>query len=346
MSVATPKQQQSLASSLDYRSCSIDDLRTFVQNRTTLTAAAIRKLNKVKLVSRLKRLDATRTFRHFMDVPPELRLDIYQRVLFIDGHGDRKNRSALLRVSRMVHSESEPVLYCVNSFCATLDDQVTLVVSETWRSKWNMRQYCRNITPRDVPHQSTSVDMLLGLRQMTISMTGTLAHTSSLLLNSSSAVPANRQLVAICFMLSSASRLKTLVISNLPSQDTTWNDKRLTELLYPVTFLHKNTTVRVEGGSLALHNALENRRQNISLNENRTLSSCGTILSRAMYILRTAHDRMDTETSYLICVRLFSILLWDYTLRAVNKTSLACLSDNLQELDLRVANAEAELADL
>jgi hypothetical protein len=69
---------------LDYRSCDVGELYDFIKSRTTLPAAAIRKLNKAEMVTHLKTLDTPRIFGRFMDLPTEIRLDIYQRLLLIN----------------------------------------------------------------------------------------------------------------------------------------------------------------------------------------------------------------------------------------------------------------------
>lgn len=113
-----------------------------MQNRTTLTAATIRELSKSEMVSHLKTLDTQRTFRRFMDLPPELRLNIYQRALLVDGQESGKNHSALLRVSKLIHRESEPVLYYENTFCIQIKYPIcfSMVVSGTCESVWTYVQ--------------------------------------------------------------------------------------------------------------------------------------------------------------------------------------------------------------
>ena len=132
MSAITPKQQQSTTRSLDYHSCSVADLCNFLLSRTTLTLATIRKLNKAKLISRLNKLDTHRAFRRFMDLPPELRLNVYEQLLSIHGEENGKHHSALLRVSKAIHSEAEPVLYCKNSFSMQADSNGIGLVVGSW----------------------------------------------------------------------------------------------------------------------------------------------------------------------------------------------------------------------
>jgi hypothetical protein len=250
------------------------------------------------MVSRLKRLDAKRTFWHFMDLPPELRLEIYQRLL-IDGQEKGKNHSALLRVSRLIHSESEPVLCCENTFYVEVGYPVTVfVVSDSWKPEWNISQHRTGGPSRRSLRSPIRIDMMFGLRQVAIGARALMTAGSPF--DSKIAWvyrEAYNSMTHVCLMLSSANNLKTLTITGLPpSSDTTWTDKALCDILTPVALIPQNVKVTVEGGSPELHDNLETFRRKIHTTPGLTLSSFGTKLSRAMHVLRAADKKLNVET--------------------------------------------------
>lgn len=238
MSVATPKRQHSPKHSLDYHSCDVEELYGFIRSRTTLKAAAIRKLNKAKLVARLKKLDIQRTFSRFMDLHPELRLHIYERLLFIDGQESGKHHSAILRVSKVIHSEFEPVLYCKNSFFLEFfmqaDRPIGLTVSGSWETQWDPFPYELG-KPLDVP-LAMKVDMLFGLRQLTIRLS----------IFRGSYYEPNNSFARICLALSSASKLKALIITNLV-EEVQWKSARLYDVVSPAAFVHPAAKIPWKG---------------------------------------------------------------------------------------------------
>lgn len=314
MSVVTPKQQRSPTPSLNYRSCYVVELRHFLQNRTTLPAKAIQKLNKAKMVSRLTKLDTQRTFSRFMDLPPELRLGIYQRVLLIDGKESGKNHAALLRVSRLIHSESEPVLYCGNSFLVQVNRGPVMkwAVSDSWKTEWDLslpRVLVRpNYTPP--PPVKVDIDMLLGLRHLTMRLCDPEElRGREVYYHRRTYYPcvAENSFTIISLMLSSAARLKTLTITNVPQQDSFWDVDELTRLLYPVIFLQKSAAIKVEGGSLALHTALENSRRHIHSHPTESLSSYDILLSKAIMLLAKTRRELESRTSTMLLVALICV---------------------------------------
>lgn len=213
-----------------------------------------KKLNKAKLVARLKKLDIQRTFSRFMDLHPELRLHIYERLLFIDGQESGKHHSAILRVSKVIHSEFEPVLYCKNSFFLEFfmqaDRPIGLTVSGSWETQWDPFPYELG-KPLDVP-LAMKVDMLFGLRQLTIRLS----------IFRGSYYEPNNSFARICLALSSASNLKALIITNLV-EEVQWKSARLYDVVSPAAFVHPAAKITLEGGCPALHNALEECRRRI-----------------------------------------------------------------------------------
>lgn len=108
---------------LDYYMCTLSELRNFIRNRKTLTAAesdALRTYHKSYLVGCLERLDRTATFR-FADLAPEIRLEVYRHLLVgkdrEPSHAPgRVIETAILRTCKAIYAEAEPVLYSDNFF--------------------------------------------------------------------------------------------------------------------------------------------------------------------------------------------------------------------------------------
>ena len=77
------------------------------------------------LVSRLQDMDRSATFR-FLDLVPELRLQVYRYVLVGRNHQvldapDRAVETALLRTCKTIYIEAEPVLYTDNDFTVAVN---------------------------------------------------------------------------------------------------------------------------------------------------------------------------------------------------------------------------------
>lgn len=65
--------------------CSVDELRALIEDRT---GAAVNE--KEVLVGHLRRMDQTRDFPRFMELPPELRVNFYEVLLVHDRARDEK----------------------------------------------------------------------------------------------------------------------------------------------------------------------------------------------------------------------------------------------------------------
>lgn len=333
--------------SLDYNSCDAEELCDFIQSRATLTATSIHKLSKLEMVTHLESLDTQQTFYRFMDLAPELRLNIYQQALRIDGE-ESKNHTALLRVSKLVYREPEPVLYCDNSFHLKLGHAVVKIsVSESWERHWHLSDasgWSRN-SPYSYTYSPIRIDMLLGLRQLTMRLCDLVGEREGERYTGPG--PSQYQpwtcysLTTVCLMLSSASRLRTLTITNVPPQGTSWNVHQLAQLLFPLSFLPEPARISVEGGSSALHTALRNSRGQGHSNPNFALSTCGTLLSRAMDVLAEAREKADAGISSMLLVALSRVL---FRRGCLGGRDLRSLVANLQTLENIVGKVEAELA--
>ena len=116
--------------SLDYKKCTIAELCKFLEERTgdVLDEAQLQKVRdhgSYPLIDRLREMDRERTFPRFMELPPELRIGVYENLL-VTAAGNNKHRgmpsihTAVLRTSRQVYSEARPVLYKRNKFWAVV----------------------------------------------------------------------------------------------------------------------------------------------------------------------------------------------------------------------------------
>jgi hypothetical protein len=337
------KLDAAAADTLDYRSCDVGELYSFVKNRTVPTVvAAIQTLNKAEMVTHLKTLDTQRTFSCFMDLPPELRLDIYQRLLLIDGKQDGKNHSALLRVSKLIHRESEPLLYCDNTFSVYVNHYtIKLVISESSATNWNTWERLPTLAA------PIRVDMLLGLKILTVRLG--LTHDDVIPLPSGHGhfnVIVQNGLANVCLVLSSASRFKRLNLTNILPQGNSWSDDKLLELLSPILLLPETVEVRLEGVSLALHTALEDSRRNIHLLPNRTIIACGTLLSRAMHVKRRHNQNKVSDFNMDHVEEMLHALLRHSDWIGKSGVKNDGFEANLQHLEEYVTLAEEELAVL
>ena len=99
---------------LKYERCSIVELRTFIHARTGVPSKPKRK--KKAYIEHLQELDLQSRFR-FLDLPPEMRTIVYTILL---GCGDEGRCLHILRASKRVHDEAEPILYDDHTFDISL----------------------------------------------------------------------------------------------------------------------------------------------------------------------------------------------------------------------------------
>jgi hypothetical protein len=116
---------------LDYDRCSLEELRTFIEDRT---GAAVNE--REILAAHLRKMDQTRKFPRFVELPPELRINVYEALLVDNRARDEKGwlkderdkcrlHTAVLRTSKQVYSEARPVLYDRNKF--------NVMIGYTWK---------------------------------------------------------------------------------------------------------------------------------------------------------------------------------------------------------------------
>lgn len=99
---------------VDYENCTAVELCEFLEERTGTTVNKVQLDNVDLLTNQLRELDRHWNFPRFMELPPELRLDVYEALLV---ESDTLH-PAILRTSKQVHSEALPVLYKRNKFRA------------------------------------------------------------------------------------------------------------------------------------------------------------------------------------------------------------------------------------
>ena len=95
---------------LDYSSCSYDELRRFVKDRTDRKPKGRGGKGAPKnsrLIHILQELDRKMEGFRFLDMPAELRNNVYEMVLT----PHEPNDTALLRVCKQIHREGSPILH-------------------------------------------------------------------------------------------------------------------------------------------------------------------------------------------------------------------------------------------
>lgn len=116
--------------SLDYEKCTTTELQKFFEERTStqLSKGQLRKVQRCgsyPLIDGLRKMDRERAFLEFMELPPELRLGVYEALLIVaEGTSKQKGvprlHPAVLRTWKQVYSEAMPVLYKQNKFRAEI----------------------------------------------------------------------------------------------------------------------------------------------------------------------------------------------------------------------------------
>lgn len=267
---------------LDYDRCSLEELRAFIENRT---GAAVNE--REILAAHLRRMDQNKTFPRFMELPPELRINVYEALMFDNRARDEKGwlkderdtctlHTAVLRTSKEVYSEARPLLYDRNKF--------NVMIGYTWKGSrpssaqlGHDRIGLRVVRPgaRFSHHKLIgSADcpsplelsllrwpMLRGLKHFTVDL-GLITRESPSDDSSDDssddwdpsiayAVRAREAMTAVCLGLIGPSKLEQLTIK-VTFEDSQASDADLAEILWPLIFLRSDIVVRVEGVSEVL----------------------------------------------------------------------------------------------
>lgn len=252
--------------SLDYNKCTPTELGTFIRNRSSLRPSDSEELvhfRKSHLTSRLNMLD-----KHlrvgFLDLPPELRLEVYQYILVARnccealGAGDQVIETFLLRTCKLVYKEAAPVLYGKNEFAV----EITFP-SASWLGSSNSlrtcslrddrypkgRHYIGLTRPRRPETNYYSLGFPTNFGKRTIHMAScpcfdVLRQVRHLTFFVSSN-PASKVVAVLCTILSGASKLAKLTIV----LDTNWSSEYdLTQLasnLWSVALLRSDVELEI-----------------------------------------------------------------------------------------------------
>lgn len=274
-----PSMPKRPAWSLDYEKYPAPELRTFIEARigTTLSKKERRTIgncNKFQLAKRLHKLDLASTFPRFMELPPELRLGVYELLLVDtrerDEDGLVKDRDdeqpdnsklhpAVLRTSKQIYAEARPILYQKNKF------SVRMVYSMK-TPRWSVPIigcYCivmrpgrmtsffqKTFTSRHSPALSRLfghpvMGMLRSLTHLTINLSLVTPGDYE----SDDYVPKARDAIAsLCLSLAGASKMKELTINvNVDPKRSQRSKVDFARILWPLVFLRTDIVVKFEG---------------------------------------------------------------------------------------------------
>jgi hypothetical protein len=239
-----------------YGECSLAELRRFLKDRTGVDFD--RKTNRVKLTARLRELDRNRTFPLFNELPPEIRLRVYDLLLAPDEKLRKSTKThpsgsssvihtALLRTSKAIYAEAKRVLYNGNRF--------KTVLKFGQSGFWTLEVECpgRNLPFTDFNHDDT-YSWVLHCKAMTSISRGLKRVTIKLDLGQSAghanAWKACRIIARLCLFMCGDSALEELTFSLAPhdgSPEVTVS--MLPHIFWPTILLQSKVVVRFEGVS-------------------------------------------------------------------------------------------------
>jgi hypothetical protein len=241
---------------LRYGKCSHAELRRFLKDRTGVDFD--RKTNRVRLTARLRELDRNMTFPLFNELPPELRLRVYDLLLAPDeelGEPTQTHPSdprgvihtALLRTSKAIYTEAKPVLYNGKRFKAALK----FVQSGYW--KLEVECPGRNLRYTDasrdnvytwVLHCKAMTSIFRGLKRLTIKVD--LGQSAG----NANGWKACRIITRLCLFMCGDSTLEELTFSLVPHDGSSKVAvSMLPHIFWPTILLRSTVVVRFEGVS-------------------------------------------------------------------------------------------------
>jgi hypothetical protein len=224
--------------SLDYEKYSAAELREFIEARIGSTLSekerqTIGNCNRYQLANRFRKIDLMSTFPRFMELPPEIRLSVYELLLvdirersdyglitnWYSGPDRFRLHPAVLGTSKQIHSEAQPVLYRKNKF------EVTIMAV-----KYRQKTEClfKVVLPgRAYPYRrtmSSSREKSFSRELFKSSTMGRLRSLTHLTINLSLLTPEDHQsdelvppvrdaIACLCLSLTGASKMKELTIN-------------------------------------------------------------------------------------------------------------------------------------
>ena len=267
------------ACSLDYEKCTLQELRTFICDRTTTPLSErdlqrIQNCNRDQLTNRLHKLDQICTFPRFMELPPELRVKVYEPLLIDTRVKDEDGRidwtdipagmrkwgtlhPAMLRASKQIYLEAQPILYKQNEFYAKImyyedgrgrspaDIGCELSISQPGNI-FDFNQVMRGCPHRPFLHglfQDPAMGMLRMLQNLTVDLSLVTPGEDESYVYVAKACDA---IASLCLSLTGASKMEELTIKvepNYPQRDNI----DLHRILWPLMFLRTSIVVIFEG---------------------------------------------------------------------------------------------------
>lgn len=289
---AKPKARRSF---FKYGKCSHAELRRFLKDRTGLDFD--RKTNRVKLTTRLRELARNATFTRFNDLPPELRLPVFEHLLAPDKEPRElpetqpprpkgKIHTDVLRTSRAIYNEAEPVLCKTNSFEAVLKfaepDHHWKLEIECHGRNLPFTDASRDGTYTWVLHDKTMTSMFRRLRRLTIKLD--LGQSSG----PEDTWKACRIIIRLCLFLCGDTKLEELIFSLPKDESSKVTVSMLPHMFWPLLLLRSTIAVRFEGVSDVLGSQQVGQPES-SERDQRALPS-GTLYSVCVLVAKIRHD--------------------------------------------------------
>jgi hypothetical protein len=260
--------------SLDYESSTAAELRQLIYDRLSATLSAkekrtIRNCNRYHLINRLRKLDHEGSFPRFMELPPELRVIVYEYLLvdtrkedaagwfYHMGYGSSALCPAVLRTSKQIYSEAQSILYKQNKYSV----RTTYHMSRERQSRMRQIAGCTLTVSRPgrgypFHHQIMSSGLLLRdlFTNRAMGMLRTLTH---LTINLDLVAPrelggrgyatqAGNAITNLCLSLAGDSKIEVLTINVNPS-DPERSNVDLARVLWPLIFLRTEIAIKFEG---------------------------------------------------------------------------------------------------
>ena len=238
---------------LNYDRCTRAELAVFMEARTGAPVTP-RTLNGVILRNRLRDLDRELAFPRFLELPVEARFRVYKHLLTTDKvlvyPGYPKIHTAVLRTSKSVFQEAEPVLYKENRFEVAIKGipgprgfyELSILRPRrgsrvrVYSHVGNHGSVLNHMSARGLP------DILRGLRSLTVSLR--IGPTFTI----KDAADARRMVACLCLLMCDGSKLKDLTFVLEPDHTTSRGAARfLAKIFWLLILLPPGPVVRFQG---------------------------------------------------------------------------------------------------